>query len=154
MTLRAALLTPFAPPSVRGNAITVDRIARGLAERGLDVRVWDLSVTPEGAVEAGMGLYRPGLVHAFHAFRAGRRAPRLDPGAQRGGAPRRGGAARGAPAGRPAAAGGALRPPRGGAAPRRPGPLSVPRRRPAREAAALSARPLRPARGRAAAGAA
>jgi hypothetical protein len=34
--LRAALLTPFAVPSVRGNAITVDRIARGLAASGLD----------------------------------------------------------------------------------------------------------------------
>src|SRR5437879_13257776 len=69
MTLRAALLTPFAPPSVRGNAITVDRIAQGLTERGLDVRVWDLSVTPEAAVEAGGGAYRPALIHAFHAFR-------------------------------------------------------------------------------------
>ncbi len=77
MTRRAALLTPFAPPSVRGNAITVDRIARGLSERGLDVRVWDLSVTPEAAVEAAVGLYRPALVHAFHAFRAGPLALRL-----------------------------------------------------------------------------
>lgn len=77
MTLRAALLAPFAPPSVRGNAITVDRIAKGLAERGLDVRVWDLSTTPEAAVEAGVGAYRPSLIHAFHAFRAGPLALRL-----------------------------------------------------------------------------
>ncbi|HKN47325.1 MAG TPA: glycosyltransferase [Candidatus Polarisedimenticolia bacterium] len=77
MTLRAALLTPFAPPSVRGNAITVDRIAQGLTERGLDVRVWDLSVTPEAAVEAGVGAYRPALIHAFHAFRVGPLALRL-----------------------------------------------------------------------------
>ena len=30
MPPRVALLTPFAPPSVRGNAVTVDRIARHL----------------------------------------------------------------------------------------------------------------------------
>jgi L-malate glycosyltransferase len=77
MTLRVALLTPFAPPSVRGNAVTVDRIATGLAERGLDVRVWDLSATPEAAVEAEVGLYSPALVHAFHAFRVGPLALRL-----------------------------------------------------------------------------
>ncbi len=77
MTLRAALLTPFAPPSVRGNAVTVNRIAKGLAERGLDVRVWDLSATPAPAVEAGVEGYRPSLIHAFHAFRAGPLALRL-----------------------------------------------------------------------------
>ena len=51
MAARVAILTPFAAPSVRGNAITVDRIARGLRERGVELRVWDLSVVPEGAVE-------------------------------------------------------------------------------------------------------
>ncbi len=71
MTVRAALLTPFGVPSVRGNAVTVDRVARGLGERGLDVRVWDLAVTPEATVEAEVAAYRPALVHAFHAYRAG-----------------------------------------------------------------------------------
>src|ERR687891_612933 len=51
-----AVLTPFAAPSVRGNAITVERVMRGLRERGVDVRMWDLSRTPEvdiaGEVEA------------------------------------------------------------------------------------------------------
>jgi glycosyltransferase involved in cell wall biosynthesis len=77
MILRAALITPFGPPSVRGNAITVDRIARGLAEQGLDVRVWDLSVTAEATVEAEVATFRPWLVHAFHAYRAGPLALRL-----------------------------------------------------------------------------
>src|SRR5437867_1359560 len=35
MPSRVALLTPFSFPSVRGNAVTADRIARGLGERGL-----------------------------------------------------------------------------------------------------------------------
>jgi glycosyltransferase involved in cell wall biosynthesis len=77
IAVRAALLAPFGPPSVRGNAITVDRIARGLAERGVDLRVWDLSVAPEPAVEAAVLDYRPTLLHAFHAYRLGPLAMRL-----------------------------------------------------------------------------
>lgn len=77
MTLRAALLTPFGPPSVRGNAVTVDRIARGLRARGVEVRVWDLAVLPEATVEAQVAAYRPALVHAFHAYRVGPLALRL-----------------------------------------------------------------------------
>jgi glycosyltransferase involved in cell wall biosynthesis len=68
---RVALLTPFASPSVRGNAITVDRIARGLAARGVDVRVWDVSAAVEEVVETEVAAFRPGLVHAFHAYRVG-----------------------------------------------------------------------------------
>lgn len=74
---RVALLTPFAFPSVRGNAVTVDRIARGLAERGVDLRVWDVSVVPESTIESQIGEYRPGLIHAFHAYRVGPLAVRL-----------------------------------------------------------------------------
>ena len=77
MSGRVALLTPFAPPSVRGNAVTVARVARGLRARGGELRVWDLSVTPEAAVEAEVEAYRPALVHAFHAWRAGPLALRL-----------------------------------------------------------------------------
>ena len=74
---RVALLTPFAAPSARGNAVTVGRIARGLAERGLDVRVWDLSVTPDRTLEGEVEGYRPGLVHAFHAWQTGPSAHRI-----------------------------------------------------------------------------
>jgi glycosyltransferase involved in cell wall biosynthesis len=66
-----AVLTPFAPPAARGNAITVDRVVRGLAERGVEVRTWDLSGTPEGVVERQVEEYRPPLVHAFNARRTG-----------------------------------------------------------------------------------
>ena len=74
MAVRVAILAPFAPPSVRGNAVTVARIARGLSERGVALRVWDLSVREEAAVAAEVEAYRPALVHAFHAHRTGRLA--------------------------------------------------------------------------------
>ena len=41
------------------------------AQRGLDVRVWDLSATPPATIEAEIEGYRPALLHAFHARRAG-----------------------------------------------------------------------------------
>jgi len=74
---RLALLAPFAFPSVRGNAVTVERIARGLAARGVALRVWDLSITPEATLEREVAAYRPALLHAFHAYRTGPAALRL-----------------------------------------------------------------------------
>jgi glycosyltransferase involved in cell wall biosynthesis len=74
---RVALITPFAFPSVRGNAITVERIARGLRGRGIDLRVWDLSVLSSATVEEEVAELRPTLIHAFHAFRVGPLALRL-----------------------------------------------------------------------------
>jgi glycosyltransferase involved in cell wall biosynthesis len=72
-----ALLTPFAFPSVRGNAVTVDRIARGLTARGLNVRTWDCSVQDDATVAADVEAFRPALVHGFHAWRVGPLALRL-----------------------------------------------------------------------------
>lgn len=77
MTAAVALLAPFAPPSVRGNAVTVERIARGLSERGLALRVWDCSAMTEADIETGVQAFAAGLVHAFHAFRVGPLALRL-----------------------------------------------------------------------------
>jgi len=81
MAPRVALLTPFAHPSVRGNAITVERIARGMRARGVDLRVWDLSAAPEASVTAEVTAHAPTLIHAFHAYRAGPLALRLAQGA-------------------------------------------------------------------------
>lgn len=77
MPARVALLTPFAFPSVRGNAITVERIAHGLAARGVDLRVWDLAATLEATIEAEVSAFGPSVVHAFHAYRVGPLARRL-----------------------------------------------------------------------------
>jgi len=74
---RVALLTPFAFPSVRGNAVTVERIARGLRSRGVGLRLWDLSVVAEVTVEEQVADLRRTLIHAFHAFRVGSLALRL-----------------------------------------------------------------------------
>jgi len=74
---RVAILSPFAFPSVRGNAVTVERIARGLRERGVTLRVWDLSAVDDARVAAEVEAYGPSLVHAFHAFRVGPLALRL-----------------------------------------------------------------------------
>jgi glycosyltransferase involved in cell wall biosynthesis len=75
--MRVALLTPFDFPSVRGNAITVNRVARGLRQRGVELRIWDCSITPAAQLEAEVEAYRPALIHAFHAFRVGPLALRL-----------------------------------------------------------------------------
>ena len=77
MAARVAVLTPYAAPSVRGNAITVRRVTRGLLQRGVELRVWDLSVVPEGAVDHQISQYGPAVIHAFHAFRTGPAALRL-----------------------------------------------------------------------------
>src|SRR5258706_14124745 len=74
MAARIAILAPFAPPSVRGNSVTVARCAGGRIERGVALRVRDLSVREEAAVAAEVEAYRPALVHAFHAHRTGRLA--------------------------------------------------------------------------------
>ena len=74
---RVAVLTPFAFPSVRGNAITAERIVAGLRERGEEVSVWDLSATAEADIAGEVEACRPALVHAFHAYRSGPLALRL-----------------------------------------------------------------------------
>ena len=77
MSRRIAVLTPFAFPSVRGNAVTVARIAAGLSARGLDLAVWDRSLASEAAIAREVEAFAPDLVHAFHAFRVGPLALRL-----------------------------------------------------------------------------
>jgi glycosyltransferase involved in cell wall biosynthesis len=77
MPARVAILTPFASPSVRGNAVTVARVALGLRERGIELRVWDLGSAAAATVETEVEAYRPALIHAFHARRVGPLAARL-----------------------------------------------------------------------------
>src|SRR3989442_718020 len=68
---RIAILAPFTFPSVRGNAITVDRITEGLRDRGVELRLWDLSAAPPAVIQTEVQAYRPALIHAFHALRVG-----------------------------------------------------------------------------------
>jgi hypothetical protein len=62
MPFRLAMLTPF---------------AGGLAEHGVDLRLWDLSAADATTVESEVVAYRPTLIHAFHAYRVGPLALRL-----------------------------------------------------------------------------
>src|SRR5262245_40596035 len=77
MPARVAMLTPYGPPSPRGNAVTVARIARALEGSGVELSLWDLSTRDEASIEAGIAEYAPTLIHAFHAYRAGSLAMRL-----------------------------------------------------------------------------
>jgi glycosyltransferase involved in cell wall biosynthesis len=77
MAARVAILTPFGPPSPRGNAVTVARIARALERSGVELSVWDLSTSDEASIAAGIAAYAPALIHAFHAYRTGPLATRL-----------------------------------------------------------------------------
>jgi glycosyltransferase involved in cell wall biosynthesis len=77
MPARVAILTPYGPPSPRGNAVTVARITRALEGSGVELSLWDLSTRDEASIEAGVAEYAPTLIHAFHAYRAGPLAMRL-----------------------------------------------------------------------------
>ncbi len=76
-TMPVAVLAPFAFPTVRGNAVTVQRIVAGLRARDVDVALWDVSTTPEATVVGDVERTRPPLIHAFHALRTGPLALRL-----------------------------------------------------------------------------
>jgi glycosyltransferase involved in cell wall biosynthesis len=71
MSARVALFSPVGLTAARGNAVTVARIARGLAERGVAARVWDVSAEPAARVRDEVRAFRPEVLHAFHARHAG-----------------------------------------------------------------------------------
>src|SRR5437773_12315131 len=63
---RVAVLTPFAFPSVRGNAITAERIVAGLRERGEEFSGWGLSAYAEADIAGEVASCRPTRWHAFY----------------------------------------------------------------------------------------
>jgi len=69
--MRLALITPHFTPSVRGNAITVERIASGLRDQGVGVRVFSLDRRDAAAVRADLHAAPPDLLHGFHAAATG-----------------------------------------------------------------------------------
>jgi glycosyltransferase involved in cell wall biosynthesis len=68
--MKVCLVTPYFEPSVRGNSITVQRIARGLIQRDVDVGVLSLENVPEGQPAAVAAAFEPDVIHAFHAHRS------------------------------------------------------------------------------------
>ena len=71
MSPRVLLLTPTALPSRTGNAVTAERWRRGLATRGFDVRVLAAEGLAPADLRAALDEFRPALVHAHHALKAG-----------------------------------------------------------------------------------
>ena len=69
--LRLALITPHYFPALRGNSITVERIATGLSDRGATVKVVPLDRMTPHEILADLRVFRPELVHGFHATASG-----------------------------------------------------------------------------------
>ena len=65
------LITPYYFPSVRGNSITVQRIASGLRDQGVEVEVLSLDRHDREAIRGALRLSRPDIVHGFHATASG-----------------------------------------------------------------------------------
>ena len=70
--MRIALVTPYCYPSTRGNAVTVERIASGLRERGHGVRIYSLEAFQDRReIPSGIRAFGPDVIHGFHAFVSG-----------------------------------------------------------------------------------
>jgi glycosyltransferase involved in cell wall biosynthesis len=70
--MRIAFITPYYYPSVRGNAITVGRIASGLRERGHKVEVYSLEAFQNRReIPSAIRAFGADLLHGFHAFMTG-----------------------------------------------------------------------------------
>ncbi len=70
--MQIALITPFYYPSVRGNSVTVQRIASGLRERGHRVEVYSLEAFQDRReIPLAIRAFDPDLLHGFHAFATG-----------------------------------------------------------------------------------
>lgn len=65
--MRIAVIAPYSVGPVRGNIITVKRIARGLNESGADVTVFPMDTMGHAEIEAQVTALAPHIVHAFHA---------------------------------------------------------------------------------------
>jgi glycosyltransferase involved in cell wall biosynthesis len=69
--MKLALVTPYYFPSVRGNSITVQRIATGLRDQGVEVGVYSLDRQDREAILAALRRARPDAIHGFHATAGG-----------------------------------------------------------------------------------
>jgi glycosyltransferase involved in cell wall biosynthesis len=65
------LITPYYFPSVRGNSITVQRIASGLRDQGVEVQVLSLDRDDQETIWRALRSTRPDIVHGFHATASG-----------------------------------------------------------------------------------
>jgi glycosyltransferase involved in cell wall biosynthesis len=70
--MKAALITPYYYPAVRGNAVTVRRIERHLREAECEVRVFSLDALSATDLEREVAAFSPDLIHGFHGYLGGR----------------------------------------------------------------------------------
>lgn len=70
--MKAAIITPYYYPAVRGNAVTVRRIEHHLQEAGCEVRVFSLDALMATDLERQIAAFSPDIVHGFHGYLGGR----------------------------------------------------------------------------------
>lgn len=75
--MRIALFSPFSQGPLRGNMITVQRIAQHLAAAGCETTTISLDAVGLNLAQQLIDRYRPELLHAFHAFHSGPATRRL-----------------------------------------------------------------------------
>lgn len=71
MPMRVCLFAPFSSGPIRGNIITVNRIARHLEKLGIQTTVAALDQPDRQAILLRQPEGSPDLIHAFHAFHSG-----------------------------------------------------------------------------------
>lgn len=82
--MRVLLITPSFAPAIGGNARTASRWAAGLSARGVDVSMADMANDPGGRrLIATARAFAPDLLHAHHAWKAGRWLTAADPEGRR-----------------------------------------------------------------------
>lgn len=72
--MKIALITPYYHPPVRGNAVTVRRIAKNLSAAGCETVVYSLDALAAGDILQEILRAKPDVVHGFHAYFGGRPA--------------------------------------------------------------------------------
>ncbi len=72
--MKIAFITPYYHPPVRGNAVTVRRIAGSLAAAGCETAVYSLDALTAGDILREVLPASPDVIHGFHAFYGGRPA--------------------------------------------------------------------------------
>jgi glycosyltransferase involved in cell wall biosynthesis len=71
MKMRVALITPYWRDAVRGNAVTVVRLAKQLRQLGCDLHIFSLDDMPGDQVVASVLNGNFDLCHAFHGYLGG-----------------------------------------------------------------------------------
>ncbi len=69
--MRIAILSPYSRGAVRGNLITVRRIASALERDGHSTVIFAMDTANDGEIEAGLDTFAPEVILGFHAYHCG-----------------------------------------------------------------------------------